>query len=278
MWKSRSPGVAGAWWIAPRLHVPGPRSVAAFSGFALLVGWAMIRNPFQARVADAVVLSSISMGCLFGSMWRGSNGVATLARRVILGAVLVAVIVIVGRSGRFENPLTWTKGIGDTYRELEAAPPLSHYLDRQARFTLRLAAYVRDCVPESDRLLVLWFEPEIYYFSERLMAQRHLVFAPAWSALAHEQRETLDKIDRFKPPLVLARQSSLDEYARATYPGVIAYVARHYDVAARVRDAGEEYLIYARHDRPIVRTFGSGSWPCYVEHRSIWARVGETPP
>jgi hypothetical protein len=164
-----------------------------------------------------------------------------------------------------------------TWDELTATPPLAHYLDRPARFTLRLAAYVRDCVPPSDRLVVLWFEPEIYYYSDRLMALRHPVFAPAWSALADEQRATLDKVDRFKPPLVLARRSALDEYARATYPGVMAYVEQQYTLAATAHDSGEDYLIYARRDRPALRTFGPQPWPCFTPAPSRWARVGREP-
>jgi hypothetical protein len=157
-----------------------------------------------------------------------------------------------------------------------AVPPLEHYVGRSARFTIRLAAYVRDCVPPDDRLLVLWFEPEIYYYSDRLMALRHPVFAPAWSTLDVEQRATLAKIARFKPPLVLARQSALDEYARATYPGVIDYVEKNYVLAATAQDGGEEYLIYARRDRQVTRRFDAQSWPCYTAEPSRWARVGRS--
>ena len=126
----------------------------------------------------------------------------------------------------------------------------------------------------SDRLLVLWFEPEIYYFSERLMAQRHLIFAPVWATLAHEQSATLEKIERFAPPIVLARESALEEYARATYPGVIEYVESHYVVAATVDNEDERYMIFTRKDRQPVRGFGSQNWPCFVSESSPWVRVG----
>ena len=275
----------GAPWIArglagPRLHAgptsPGATiSLAAFGAFALLVAWAMIRNPFTARVADAVVLSSIAFGCCLGGIWHARARVARTTLRTISVLVAVCVIWIVAASGRFESPVAWFRGAGVTYDELTATPPLSHYVDRPARFTLRLAAYVRECVPPADRLLVLWFEPEIYYYSDRMMALRHPVFAPAWSTLDAEQRATLAKIDRFKPPIVLARRSALEEYARATYPGVIRYVEEHYDLAATVPDAGEEYLIYARRDRPVIRPFNAQAWPCYTAEPSRWARVGK---
>jgi len=267
----------GARWLARRLDVPGPASVAAFAAFALIVSWAMIRNPFPARVADAVVLTSICFGACIGALWRaaGTGGILRVVQRGMAALIAVLAVVAVARAGRFDGPWTWTQGATEMYRELTASPPLAFYVGRPARFTLQLAAYVRECVPVEERVLVLWFEPEIYYYSERLMAQRHLVFAPAWAALEHEQRATLDKIDRFKPPLALMRRSALEEYARATYPGVIAYVSQHYDLAATAHDSGEDYLIYARRDRPAVRAFSSGMWPCYVAQSSPWARVGQ---
>jgi hypothetical protein len=267
----------GAGWLGKRLNVPGPASLAAFAAFALIVAWAMIRNPFPARVADAVVLTSICFGACIGAVWQAAvtRRRTGFVQRSVAALVAVLVVVTVARAGRFDGPWTWFNGAAETYRELTASPPLAFYVGRPARFTLRLAAYVRECVPVEDRVLVLWFEPEIYYYSDRLMAQRHLVFAPAWAALEHEQRATLDKINRFKPPLALMRRSALEEYARATYPGVIAYVTQHYDLAATVQDSGEDYLIYARRDRPAVRTFSSGTWPCYVAQSSPWVRVGE---
>ena len=85
---------------------------------------------------------------------------------------------------------------------------------------------------------------------------------------------TLTRIAHFAPPLALARRSALDGYARASYPGVVDYVEREYQLASTVPDDGEEYLIFARRDRPVVRSFGSGNWPCFVRHPSEWARVG----
>jgi hypothetical protein len=106
------------------------------------------------------------------------------------------------------------------------------------------------------------------------MAQRHLVFAPTWAAVAHEQRMTIDKIGRFAPPIVLARRSALQGYAGASYPGVVDYVQREYRLAATVTEDGEDYLIFARRDRAPLRGFRSGEWPCFVREVSDWSRVG----
>jgi hypothetical protein len=151
---------------------------------------------------------------------------------------------------------------------------MTHFYDRPAGVSMRLAAYVRDCLPASERLLVLWFAPEIYYHSERLMAQRHLVFVPGWSALAHEQSMALEKVRRFAPPLVLARRSAIDPYARASYPGVVDYVEQRYVLADTIAAEGEEYMILRRKDRPVAGRYGERGWPCYAPEPWSWLRVG----
>ena len=258
--------------IARRL--PGTvsaRAILAFAGLAFLVDLAMLRLPFTARVFDAVALPAIVFGCCFGWMWRAAS---SLTGRVFVrvGAAALTAILIAGvaRSGQTANPLHWSAALP----ELMSSPPLQHYVDRPARFPLLLAAYVRECLPASDRLLVLWFEPEIYFYSERLMAQQHLVFPTAWSSLVHEQDRTLQKITRYAPPIALAQHSAFNGYARETFPGVVSYVESEYHLAATIDNEGEQYMILSRRDRPAVRVFGAGNWPCFVQEHSQWERVG----
>ena len=283
----------GAPWI--RRHLPGPVTslqLMAFSVFALLVDIAMLRDPFPARMADAVVLSAVVLGFCVAAPWRAARRAGrvrgTLLRGSAVGLALAVTAAVAGASqftsrldnlaGQWTSPGAARAAWGAVYDELAASPPLRHFVGRSARFSLRLAAYVRECVPPSDRLLVLWFEPEIYYYSERLMAQRHLGFAPAWAALEHEQRMTLEKVSRFAPPVALARRSAFEDQARATYPGVVAYVEREYSRAATVEDDGEEYWIFTRRDRPPLRGFGPQGWPCHVRESSPWSRVGAPAP
>ena len=130
---------------------------------------------------------------------------------------------------------------------------------------LQLAQYARDCVPDNQRLMVLWFAPEIYYYSDRLMAQRHLVFISGWAALTDEQRMTIDKVRRSAPPLVFASAPRLDTVTRDMYPSLVEYVHQNYDVVGTVT-GDEDYVIFGRHDRPPVSQYGEHNWPCYAHH------------
>jgi hypothetical protein len=249
------------------------RAIVAFAAFAFVIDLAMLRLEFSARVFDAVVLSAIVFGCCVAWMWRSTSSVVGAAVvRIGTMALTVLLMASVARTGQFTNPLHW----GGSVPELMSSPPLQYYVDRRARFPLHLAAYVRECVPASERLLVLWFEPEIFYYSERLMAQQHLVFPPAWADLAHEQRRTMQKIKRHSPPIALARSSALEGDARATYPGLVSYVESEYLLAATIDDEAERYMIFSRRDRPALRGFGAQNWPCFVRDRSPWERVGQS--
>jgi hypothetical protein len=278
-------------WIAPRL-APGvtPLHLSAFALFAFAVSFAMLREPFTARAADAVVLCAVAFALCTVWLWRTSGerwsvpSVASRATAVVLALVTTTSVAGSGQFGQMMDSMTahWTSnpiaGVWSTINpELLASPPLAHYIDRPARITLKLAAYARGCVPPDDRVLVLWFEPEIPYFSDRLIAQRHLVFPPAWSTFAHEQDPALEKVMRHKPPIAFALASALDRTARVAFPRLVDYVERDYQLAATVEDGGEKYLILTRKDRPVLASFGSQQWPCFVQTASRWSRVGAPP-
>jgi hypothetical protein len=274
-------------WIALRM-APGVTAwqLSGFAVFTFAVAFAMLRQPFTARVADAVVLCAVAFALCTVWLWRTGIGwqMRGLASKALAVALVLVTTTNVAVSGQFDQILNslsqhWTTnpivGAWAVVRpELTASPPLLHYVDRPARITLTLAAYARGCIPPTDRVLVLWFEPEIPYFSERLLAQRHITFPPAWASLAHEQNATIEKITRYKPPIAFAMAAALDRTARVAYPRVVEYVEREYQVAATVESGGEDYLIFTRKDRPPVASFGAQAWPCFVKDPSPWVRVG----
>jgi len=285
--------IAAAPWM--RRHLPGVATgwqIAAFAAFALLVNLSMLRRPFPARLPDPVVLTAIVLALVVVWLWRAAGGFGPLRRglvRTVATATVAATLTLTGATSGFFASMDELTGRwlsleragaawGGLYRELVASPPLAHYRDRSARFSLRLAAYVRECTAPDDRLLVLWFEPEIYYYADRLIAQRHLIFAPEWVALDREQQMALDRIARFRPPIVLARRERGDIGARVSYPPVVEYVEREYHLAATPASGGDEYPIFVRRDRPASRTFEPEGWPCFTPMPTEWARVGRPAP
>jgi hypothetical protein len=110
---------------------------------------------------------------------------------------------------------------------------------------------------------VLWFAPEIYYYADRLMAGRHLVFVQGYQDLDQEQQLALAKVERYAPPIALAN-ASLDSFTHQVYPRVVDYVHREYDVGGSLENDGERYTVLVRRDRRATGWYGDSKWPCYA--------------
>jgi hypothetical protein len=132
--------------------------------------------------------------------------------------------------------------------------------------SIRLAQYARRCVAPSDRILVLWFAPEIHFDADRLMAGRHLYYFASFNTLEAEQAREVEKVGRFKPPLVFANRNNYAAAAEA-FPGLIALVERDYTPAVTFEEDGDEYRILTRNDARAVSSDGQTGWPCYVESK-----------
>jgi hypothetical protein len=270
--------IAAVPWLSRHLPTPatGPRlAIFALVGVVTAVG--LMRSPYDVRAVDNVVLPAILFGSVLAAVWRtGASG--GMLRRSLCVVVSVALSVLVVKSvavaGEFGSRVDFLAGDWasadrargawlDVRNRLLANPPLQYWDGREAPVQLRLAQYAAACVPSSTRLLVLWFAPEIYYYSDRLMASRHLFSEGGYESLEKEQRLTLDKIRRFDPPLVFAT-GSLDSYTREMYPGVVDYVHEAYQTAGTVEAEGRRYLILLRKNASVVRSYGDEHWPCLV--------------
>jgi hypothetical protein len=235
-----------------------------------------MRSPYDVRAVDNVVVPAILFACCLAAMWR--TGVAAGgARRWLFAAATVVFALFVFKSvavaGQFGDRVSYLAGelrslehVRGAWRGVASAllaePPLKNW-DGRGSVQLRLAKYVSDCVPPSKRLLVLWPAPEIYYYSDRLMASRHLFFDAGYESLDVEERLTVEKIRRFAPPLALAN-GGLDTFTSRMYPGVVRYLHTEYEVARSLEEDGFQYLILVRRGEPVLGEYGEHGWPCFV--------------
>jgi len=254
------------------------RGLAGFSAATLVVNAGLIRSSYDVRTIDAVVLPALLAGFAVGGLLflaRGSGRVTRAAVVVVLASASLLLLRSVAGAGELGDHLWYLSGQwrdgehlrgtwADIQRHLAMSPPSEYWRARTPPAEVQLALYARECVPARERLMVLWFAPEIYYYADRLMAQRHLVFIPGWSSVADEQRLTVEKVRRAAPPLVFASAPRLDTVTRSIYPGLVAYVHRYYQPVGVVH-GDEDYVVLARRDRRPVRTYGGQQWPCYAD-------------
>jgi len=255
-----------------------PRLIA-FGVATLVVNAGLIRTPYDVRTVDAVVLPALIAGCGLAAVPHVIRNRGRLVRAAAIALTASAVVLLtrsVAAAGEFGDRVWYLSGEwrdaehlrgawAEVRGRLAASPPADFWRDGTPPVPLQLARYARACLPANERLMVLWFAPEIYYYSDRLMAQRHLAFIEGWSALHDEQRLTLDKVRRSAPALVFASAPRLDTVTRAIYPSLVDYVHAYYDSVATIT-GDEEYVILARRDRASTREYGPDGWPCYAYH------------
>jgi hypothetical protein len=66
---------------------------------------------------------------------------------------------------------------------------------------------------------------------------------------------------------VLATRAVLEAEATESHPRVVEHVRTAYDVADAFEDDGQEYVVFARRGRPVLREYGPRGWPCYAAGR-----------
>lgn len=272
------PLVAIVLAVALRPYLPAAvtsTQLACFAVFALIVDFGVLRAPFHVRVADGIVLPGIILGILVTTTVRATRPSHVHTQWLARGAAAACIVLLMkslAGAGQSTERVTWIAGDWESLsrsravREevvsrLMSSPPIDFWQNRTSEVTLRLAAYARACVPESERILVLWFAPEIYYYSDRLMATRHAFFLAELGNLSFERDMELDKIRRWPPALVFTRRQS-EGAVRKAFPQVMDLLARDYHVAGSVEDE-DPYLILVRADRTPTREYGTDRWPCY---------------
>jgi hypothetical protein len=253
----------------------GRLSLALFAAFTLVVDVGLLRTPFNVRAGEAVALPAIVLALLMAALLQMSRihlGWRRWSARTVAAIVVLLVLkslVVAGQSG---ERLRWLAGDGSVERariawgdassRLGSTPPIEHWRERGGSARRLAAAYAHDCLSPSDRILVTWFAPDIYYYADRLMAGRHLYFHPLLGALPHERTRELEKLARSPAQMVFAKAMA-DNPAERVFPDLVERFAREYVAGGVIDDNGERYSILVRKDRVPVRTYGDAEWPCY---------------
>jgi hypothetical protein len=238
------------------------------------VNLGLLREPYESRVADVIVMPAILFGVLLAVLFRSNYA---LVIRWPLRALAVLLVVLMVKSlavaGDFNDRATWLFGEGESlerargaWREvgarLGASPPSRFWAGRSSPVWVRLADYTRRCTAPSDRILILWYAPEIYHDADRLMAGRHLYFFAAFRDLENEQRREVEKVTASAPSLVLANRDNY-QAAVTAFPLMMRYVENAYAPAASFEEDGDRYTILTRKDSPAKDTDRATGWPCY---------------
>lgn len=251
-----------------------PSALLWFVAFAVVVNFGLLREPYESRVADVIVLPAILFGILLTVLWWGTHA----PLKWLLRAVAIVMLSVAARSlanaGEFGDRIAWLAGDGQSleratgaWREvagrLVASPPSAFWAGRKPPVTFLLAQYARRCVAPTDRVLVLWFAPELHFDADRLMAGRHLYYFAPFNRLDAEQEREVAKVTRSAPPIVFANGNNYASTADA-FPRLRELIERDYVTAASFDDEGDRFSILRRKAAPPPATDRETGWPCYT--------------
>jgi hypothetical protein len=151
----------------------------------------------------------------------------------------------------------------DVVRTLKQRPQLDVWRPNDPALK-EATRYVRDCTGRSDRLLVTWFAPEVYFYAERLFAAGQAFFYPGFFTTDRDQRRALSRLAAEPVPVALMLAGDGGRFFATEYPLLADYLEREFRVAGKFATqsaAGFDVLV-SRHARA-TGTHPASGLPCF---------------
>lgn len=238
---------------------------------AVLTSSGFIREPLEARVADAIVAPLVLMAWLAGwalglqrtNRWRWHRPIGSAVAFLLLISVVKALSVI-GAVPEF-RPAALTsipQSVASTWKQLSVTPPRDRGSFHSTAHR-RLFSYVDSCTSDDAPLLVLWFAPEIYYYADRPFAGRLPFYSAGYWSTARHERANIARLEHDRPVIAISEKSR-ETNELQTFPALRAYLVSSYGEIGQIEAGeGQEYRVWARKDVAPVSTDQASGWPCY---------------
>jgi len=123
-----------------------------------------------------------------------------------------------------------------------------------------LARYLFECTAPDDRVLVTWFDPQIFFYAERPFAGGQVYLTANWHASAGDQQLTIERLQHQRVPVVLERTDG--EYP-VRFPQVYQYVQTHYRNAPMTSEGMALYRVLVDSGLTPTGTYKPLGLPCY---------------
>ena len=215
------------------------------------------RAPAARRASLAIAAGrtrlATAAGVLVASVW-----LVTLWSATVLGETGERI----SASGLLAGPATMKSRSADLMR-LTHGRPIDWYAPVGSAGVQGLTRYVLDCTHLTDRLLVAWFEPQIFFYAERPFAGGQAYLDPGWHSSPADQALTIARMRAQQVPIVLT-SASWEPGFHEGFPLIHQYVQEHYVEAARSTFGGDrEYAVFVNRAAKPRRQYEPLNLPCY---------------
>lgn len=224
---------------------------------------ALLRSPLEVRLADVAAPIAVLGAWVLGqgrafaewlrerrSSWSGASGSgvqvgvmgARYLARVMLALLFLATVWSVATVGELGQQVQTARLLAGSdaalgrlkgmLRSLAISPPLLGLAapPRSVHYSV-LAWYVNACTRPADRLFIVGFEPELYFYADRAFAGGRVFLLPGYHDSDIDQQRTVELFERQSVPIVLADPRKRAEILPRSRI-IAAYLEAHYILAA----------------------------------------------
>ena len=275
-------GVVGAGWWSGRVSRPEAAVVAATALLCLIISHTLVRDNPSARLADVAAPTFVLTAWLARQRGNPTSPlfVGRLRRAGIVSLFLLTFWsvwtfagagVLMERSGGLAGVTRIWERVGAVNRQLHRRP-IDEWAPPGSTGLRALTRYVLDCTAPSDRVLVTWFAPDVFYYAERgfaggqvsLFRDFHATGVRGWHSSPAEQRLTVERMQGQSVPIILGRRDQEEEFSRE-YPLIYDHVQTRYTLEAESTFGEEQsdFLVFVDRQMEPYADHPDLGLPCY---------------
>ena len=238
----------GADWRSGRVARPEAAIIAAAAILCCIISHTLVRDHPHVSLADVAAPTFVLAAWLARRRDDsvGPHVHARLKRAGIFTLFLVTFVsvwsygrttTLLARSGVLGGPAGVWEQVGAVNRRLHLRP-IDDWAPQGSTGLRAVTRYVLDCTAPSDRILVTWFAPEVFYYAERGFAGGQVYLDGPWHASVADQRLTIDRMQQQSVPIILGRRDE-QEVFQQDFPLIYDFVRSKYRLAAESTFRGE---------------------------------------
>ena len=238
----------------------------------VVVGQSLVRESPETRLPDVAAPMAV-LGAWVAGVWTRKEGRHARARIAATAAIAIVTFwsaAVFGEmgdrvvaTGVLAGPAGVTERFEKTNEYLMTSPPIDGWADTGSIGLRAIGEWVRACTAPSDRLLVVGWAADLYFYAERPFAGGQVYLYPNWHSSPADQRLTVERLDRQRVPIAIAPVES-EPAVRKSFPIVLDYVDRHYMHVVRAKfGSPREYDVLVRDDVSPLGTYDPLRLPCY---------------
>jgi hypothetical protein len=234
-----TPFAAAALLLVRRARGANPEGeaakIVAAIVIAILFNVFLIRGNLDSHLPDVIVPGAVLWVWMLRGAVRHFSPMRFGAAAAALVSIWLAVDVYAGSMNQleaselFSTPTHVARRFVGTMRFLRQEP-LEQFAPAGSTGLRGLTRYVNRCTQPSDFLLVLGYQPEMFFYANRRIGGGNVVYQANLGAAPRQQALIVSRLQRESVPVAILPMNRLKELEQ-TYPIVREYVEARYEIA-----------------------------------------------